>query len=85
MATITNSSTADLADVLFVSMLQESEAPTPTRVRLVIEEALRISGGDCAACAACVAQEAGDHPDEYARRMHWALTTVETVYGRRAS
>jgi hypothetical protein len=84
MVTIANRSTVDLADVLFVSTLQASEAPTPKRVRRVVEETLRTCGGDCAACAACVAQEAGDHPDEYRRRMHWALETIKTVYGLRA-
>jgi hypothetical protein len=84
MATIANPSAADLADVLFVSTLQASEAPTPSQVRMVIEEVLRTCGGDCAVCAARVAQEAGDHPEEYTRRMHWALETVEAVYGLRA-
>jgi hypothetical protein len=81
MAGITYLSTADLAEVLFASTLQASEAPTPSQVRTVIEQSLRTSEDDRAACAACVAQEAGDHPDAFVLRMHWALKTVQSVYG----
>jgi hypothetical protein len=81
MAGITYLSNADLAEVLFASTLQASEAPTPSQVRTVIEQSLRTSDDDCAACTAWVAQEAGDHPDAFVRRMHWALATVRSVYG----
>jgi hypothetical protein len=74
----------DLAEVLFASTLQASETPTAAQVRAVIEQGLRVWENDCTACAACVAQEAGDHPDVFARRMHWALQMVETVYGSTA-
>ena len=74
-------STADLAEVLFVSTLQASEAPTASQVRTVVEQGLRAWSKDCTACVSCVAQEAGDHPDEFARRMHWALDTVRSVFG----
>jgi hypothetical protein len=77
-------SEADLAEVLFVSTLQESEAPTADQVRAVIEHGLNAWKEDCTACLACVAQEAGDHPDAFARRMHWALATVHSVFGGRA-
>jgi hypothetical protein len=76
-------STADLAEVLFVSTLQASEAPTASQVRTVVEQGLRAWSKDCMACVSCVAQEAGDHPDEFARRMHWALDTVRSVFGAR--
>jgi hypothetical protein len=84
MPGIANPSTADLAEVLFASTLQASEAPNAYEVRTVIEQGLRAWADDCLACAACVAQEAGDHPDEFARRMHWALEMVESVYGAKA-
>jgi hypothetical protein len=77
-------SEADLAEVLFVSTLQESEAPTAEVVRAVIEQGLNAWQEDCTACLGCVAQEAGDHPDEFSRRMHWALSMVHTAYGARA-
>jgi|1185.fasta_scaffold559099_1 hypothetical protein len=84
MTTTTNHSTADLAEVLFASTLQASEAPTVAQIRVAIEQGLRILKDDCLACICCVAQEAGDHPDEFARRMHWALRTVQSVYGSQA-
>jgi hypothetical protein len=71
---------ADLAGVLFTSTLQESEAPTVAQIRRAIEQGLRAWYEDCAACAGCVAQEAGDHPDEFVGRMHWALAMVHSVY-----
>jgi hypothetical protein len=76
-------STADLAEVLFVSTLQASEAPTAAQVRAVVDQGLRTWIEDCMSCVSCVAQEAGDHPDEFTRRMHWALETVRSVYGAR--
>lgn len=81
MAGTNSLSETDLAEVLFLSTLQASESPTPAQVRAVIEQGLRAWNKDCAACLACVAQEAGDHPDEFASRMHWALATVHSVYG----
>lgn len=79
--TTTTHSTADLAEVLFASTLQASEAPTAAQIRLAIDQGLRILNEDCMACISCVAQEAGDHPDAFARRMHWALRTVQSLYG----
>jgi hypothetical protein len=76
-------STTDLAEVLFVSTLQASETPSASQVRTVVEQGLRAWTEDCMSCVSCVAQEAGDHPDEFARRMHWALDTVRSVYGAR--
>jgi hypothetical protein len=74
-------SEADLAEVLFVSTLQESEAPTAEQVRAVIEQGLNAWKENCTACLGCVAQEAGDHPDAFSRRMHWALAMVHSAYG----
>lgn len=84
MADTTPLSETDLAEVLFLSTLQASESPSAARIRTVIEQGLRAWNEDCGACLACVAQEAGDHPDEFARRMHWALATVHSVYGAKA-
>lgn len=80
MATITTLKLADLAEVLFASTLQASERPTESQVRAAVEQRLLACGGDCRPCAAWVAQEAGDHPEQFARRMRWALRTVESVY-----
>jgi hypothetical protein len=71
---------ADLADVLFASPLQESDHPTPAQVRTVIAQQLDACHGDCSTCAGCVAQEAGDHPEQYMNRMRWALRAVRRAY-----
>ncbi|MGH3381221.1 MAG: hypothetical protein ACRDP6_41470 [Actinoallomurus sp.] len=81
MVTTLTPSASDLAEVLFASTLQASETPTAAQVRTTIEQGLRVWSEDCTVCLACVAQEAGDHPDEFARRMHWALAMVQSVYG----
>jgi hypothetical protein len=71
---------SDLAEVLFASLLQESDDPSPQQVRAAILQTLRECGGNCGPCAACVAQEAGDHPEAYVRRMRWSLRTVKSAY-----
>jgi hypothetical protein len=74
----------DLAHVLFASSLQELDRPTAAQVREAVSAALCNCGGDCpaycSACTAYVAQEAGDHPDRYQRRMRWALAAVRQAY-----
>jgi hypothetical protein len=73
--------TTDLAEILFSSGLQASDHPTPEQVRTVVAALSRTCAGDPSACAARVAQEAGDHPDTFAVRMRWALDTVHDAYG----
>ncbi|MFG2000891.1 hypothetical protein ACGFNU_17270 [Spirillospora sp. NPDC048911] len=70
--------TSDLAQVLYTTRLQASDHPTAALVRAAITDRLRVV--DALRCAAYVAQEAGDHPDEYATRMRWALATVSNAY-----
>lgn len=68
-------SVSEMAQILFASELQASAHPTPDEIRDAI---IRLQG--CAAdCAACVAQEAGDHPEAYAARMLWALSEVSRI------
>lgn len=74
----TTMSVPDLAKVLFSTALQVSDRPTPGQVREAIDDRLRIC--DPTTCAACVAQEAGDHPEEYSARMRWALGVVQNAY-----
>jgi hypothetical protein len=71
----------ELAGILFSSGLQASDHPTPEQVRTVVAALSRTCGDDPSACAARVAQEAGDHPDTFAVRMRWALDTVHDAYG----
>ncbi|MEW9548545.1 hypothetical protein [Nonomuraea sp. NPDC050783] len=72
--------TTDLAQVLFTTALQPSDALTPSAVREAVDRRLCACGGDAARCAAQVAQEAGDHPETYVRRMRWALGAVADAY-----
>ncbi len=73
-------SLVDLAQLLFASPLQQLDRPTHAQVRGAVSQAFGTCGGDCSVCAGYVAQEAGDHPEEYQRRMRWALATVGEVY-----
>jgi hypothetical protein len=73
-------SLADLAHALFASPLQELDRPTAAQVRAAVRRVLWRCGGDCSICVGCVAQEAGDHPHEYQRRMRWALEAVRQAY-----
>ncbi|MGV9779303.1 hypothetical protein [Streptosporangium sp. NPDC003464] len=75
----TTMSVSDLAKILFASTLQASDHPSPEQVRTVIEDGLRACHEDIASCAACVAQEAGDHPETYEARMRWALSAAVQV------
>ncbi|TDD69596.1 hypothetical protein E1298_37365 [Actinomadura rubrisoli] len=77
-------STSDLALILFSSRLQASDHPSAEQVRMAIDARLCDCGEDRSVCAALVAQEAGDHPDTYAARMRWALSTVSQVYAAAA-
>ncbi|MFC6882128.1 MULTISPECIES: hypothetical protein [Actinomadura] len=75
--------TSELAQVLFTTRLQESDHPSPGRIRAAIAERLRCRRHHPAtftAFAARVAQEAGDHPEAYAARMRWALNAVSRAY-----
>jgi uncharacterized membrane protein len=63
------------AEALFVSPLQPTDSPTPTEVRSAIVASFRAYGG-AAGCAARCAAEYGEHPDEAADRMRWALAVV---------
>ena len=72
----------EFAEVLFATGLQESEAPSPAQLCAAVCRSWSACGGDCAPFAARLAQEAGDHPEEAARRMRWARLAAERVVGR---
>jgi hypothetical protein len=80
METTHEPSLVDLAQILFASPLQPLDHPTVAQVHGTIHRALKASGGDCSSYAGYVAQEAGDHPDLYQRRMRWALATIGEVF-----
>jgi hypothetical protein len=60
---------ARLAEALFASWLQRSDAPTTDAVTAAISAAVRQFGK--AGCLSRVAQEFGDHPEVAAQRMRW--------------
>lgn len=70
---------ADLrAEALFASHLQPSDRPSLALVRDVVYAQvfqLREDG-----CAACVAQECGDHPESAAQRMRWCRRMVAEAF-----
>jgi hypothetical protein len=79
MATMTATKTAQpsaqlrsRAEALFVSPLQPSDRPAPQQVRAAIAASLRVHHG-ASGCAARMAAEYGDHPEQAATRMRWAL------------
>lgn len=69
---------ATLAEAVFVSSLQPSERPTTDQVAAAIGESLRSHGG-VSGCAGDFAAEYGEHPEESAHRMHWALSLAADV------
>jgi hypothetical protein len=66
---------ATMAEAVFASTLQPSDAPTAAEVRVAIRTSLRQHRGS-RGCAAFCAAEYGDHPDTAAARMRWAIALV---------
>lgn len=64
-----------MAEALFASTLQRSDAPTPSEVSAAIRTSLRRHRGS-RGCAAFCAREYGDHPDTAVARMRWAIALV---------
>jgi hypothetical protein len=67
-----------LVEALFVSYVQPSNAPTPAVVQQAITEMIIRYGTD--GCAARVATEFGDHPENAVRRMAWVRQMVRASY-----
>jgi hypothetical protein len=74
-------SVTEFAEVLFATGVQESDAATPVQLRAAVCRSWLACGGDCAPFAARLAQEAGDHPEQAARRMRWARRAAERAVG----
>jgi hypothetical protein len=66
------------AEALFASPLQPSDEPGPSQVLDAIGTSLRVNGGE-PGCAARLAAEYGEHPEEAVRRMRWALALAAAV------
>jgi hypothetical protein len=67
-----------IAEALFASALQPSDAPVAETVRTTVTSVLMRLGSD--GCAANVAQEFGDHPDTAVRRMGWVQKLMSATY-----
>jgi hypothetical protein len=67
-----------VAEALFASALQPSDAPEPAIVRAMVTRTILQLGSD--GCAACVAQEFGDHPETAVRRMGWVRERMSVSY-----
>lgn len=68
---------AEVAEALFASDLQPSQAPCEEAIRAAVDSTVTRHGtGGCAALVAC---EFGDHPDLAVRRMTWVLALLETA------
>ena len=66
----------DLAEVLFCTSLQPSEAPDPRTVLAALAQSVRRRGNVLRECAAEVATRYGDDPDTASRRMRWSRAAV---------
>jgi hypothetical protein len=66
---------ATRAEALFASSLQPSDQPTFDEVVAAIGRSLRTHGG-VSGCVDAVAAQYGEHPEEAASRMRWALSLV---------
>ncbi len=75
-------SATELAEILFATPLQESDNVAPAQLRAVLKRTWITGGADCDRFAAQLAQEAGDHPEETARRMRWALNVAQHTLHR---
>jgi Arc/MetJ family transcription regulator len=69
---------ATRAEALFVSPLSATTRPDRHQVEVAVRDAVRVHGGR--GCAAEMAAEYGEHPDDAVRRMRWARAVVAEVY-----
>lgn len=67
-----------VAEALFVSDLQPSQAPTVAVVREAVTRTLLALGS--AGCTAAMATEFGDHPESAVRRMGWVRDIITAAY-----
>lgn len=69
-----------VAEALFASHLQPSQALTDDQIRAAVADTVRRLG--CDGCAECMAAEFGDHPDTATARMAWALAAEARINAR---
>jgi hypothetical protein len=69
-------SVTEYAEILFATPLQASDNLASPLLQAAVKRTWIAGGADCGRFAAQLAQEAGDHPEETARRMRWALSAA---------
>ncbi len=68
-----------LAQLLFACPLQPSARPSAPAIQAALAEQYQTCHGNLARCLEVIAQEAGDQPDLYTERMHWALHCIASL------
>jgi hypothetical protein len=68
-----------LAQLLFACPLQPSARPSAPVIHAALAEQYRTCHGNLTSCLEAVAQQAGDQPDLYTERMHWALRCIASL------
>ncbi|MGQ0632823.1 MAG: hypothetical protein ACT4P1_17545 [Sporichthyaceae bacterium] len=71
---------ADLAEALFCSPLQPSEALDPVKVRDAVAASLRCHHNNVSECAEELAERYGKDPEGACLRMRWARATVAVAF-----
>lgn len=66
-----------LAEALFVSDLQPSQRPTAENIRAAVDRMIEQYGVD--GCAARMASEFGDHPEQAVQRMIWVRRLMSSA------
>ena len=74
----------ELAEALFCSSLQPSQAASPQTIAACVAESLTRYGG-ATGCACEVAARYGDDQALAAARMRWCLRTITATYGSSAA
>ena len=74
----TTGGTAMFREALFASQLQSSQQPSARDVRAAVSHTLSVLG--VGLCAARVAEEFGEHPENAMSRMRWATEAVAAAY-----
>lgn len=71
----------DLAEILFCSSLQPSQAADAAAVGAALAQSLRTHGNQVTACTAELAEAYGKDPDIACRRMRWCRELVGVLAG----
>jgi len=76
---MTTTTKTRVAEALFVSDLQPPQTPSPQMINIAIDRMIQRYGPD--GCAARMASEFGDHPEQAVRRMIWVRRIMSSING----